>query len=206
MTVIPAPPITLIEGDFTGFFEIPASGIGVGDYMQTLGYNNFLLNAKCTRDANVFLQFSEDHTSWYTLRDKDWSDMLVEHVNGTVGAGGALISPSGQLQSVLIYNTHAINTLNVSFDNGLVWKAIPPNRHISVPTNAYSYQVKGSADGTTYEATNEYYLYGTAIKANENLTHRFYAGGMRYVRVVVQNNNTLLSLAANIDIKAMGAS
>jgi hypothetical protein len=174
--------------------------------MQTLGYNDFLLYARCNRDASVFLQFSEDHSTWYTLRDKNWSDVLVEHVNDTVGGAAATITPSGQLQSALIYNTHAANTLYASFDDGATWKTIPTNRHISVPTNAYSYQVKGSAGGTTYEATNEYYLYGAVIKADVNLTKHFYAMGMKYVRVVVQNHNALLALAANVDIKTMGAS
>jgi hypothetical protein len=208
MSVKPAPPVTLIESDFTGAWAIPASGLGIGDYMQVLGYREFLLNAKCDRDAQVFLQFSEDHNTWYTLRDRENSAVLVEHVNGTVGAGagGTTITPSGQLAEAVIHNTHAANTLYASWDGGSLWKAILPGRRLSVPANVYTYKVKGSGAGTTYEILNEYYLYGYMVKANTKFTEKFYAGGSRYIRVLAQNLDAVNDLAANVDIKAMEAS
>lgn len=199
------PPATLIENDFTGAWVIPASGLGVGDYMQTLGYNHFLLNARCDRDAQVFIQFSEDHSTWYTLRDQATSDILQEHSNGTVGTVAATVTALGQLHSTRVQNTHAINDILISFD-GAAWKTIPPEKWLSVPTNAYTFQIKGSAAGTTYEILNDYYLYGYLIKANSYLSEKFKPGGLKYVRVLVQNLDASNALAANIDIKAMEAS
>lgn len=201
----PTPPATLIENDFTGAWAIPASGLGVGDYMQTLGYNRFMLNAKCDRDAQVFLQFSEDHATWYTFRDPATSEILQEHSNGTVGTAAATITALGQMHSTRVMNTHAINNILISFD-GASWKTVDPGRSLSVPTNAYSFQIKGSAAATTYEILNHYYLYGNMVKANSNFIQKFYPDGLRYVRVLVQNLDSANALAANIDIKAMEAS
>lgn len=203
MTAKALPPVTLIKNDFTGAWAIPAGGLGVGDYMQVLGYNHFLLNTKCDRDAQVYIQLSEDHVNWYTLRDKNTSAVLAEHANGTLAGAAVTITPSGQLKSALLQNTHTVNTLSVSFD-GVAWKAISPMRSLSVPTNAYSYQING-ATGTTYEIINNYFLYGFMAKANVNMTQKFYAGGSRYIRVLVQNLDAANALAANVDIKAMEA-
>ena len=200
-----SPPVTLIENDFTGAWVIPASGLGVSDYMQTLGYDHFMLNTKCDRDAQIFLQFSKDHTVWYTLRDKETSDILEEHSNGTVGTTATTITPSGQLHNTLIINTHAINDVLISFDDA-TWKTIAPGRSLSVPTNAYSFQIKASAASTTYEILNVYYLYGNMVKANSNFSMKFNPSGLRYVRVLVQNLDSANALSGQIDIKAMEAS
>ena len=200
-----APPATLIENDFTGAWAIPASGLGIGDYMQTLGYKSFMLNAKCDRDAQMFLQFSEDHAIWYTLRDQITSEILQEHSNGTVGTAAATITSLGQMHSTRVQNTHSINDLLISFD-GATWKTIPSERSLSIPTNAYSFQIKGSAAGTTYEVLNHYYLYGYAIKSNSNISKKFNPAGLRYVRVLVHNMDAANALSGQIDIKASEAS
>ena len=199
------PPTTLIENDFTGAWTIPASGLGISDYMQTLGYKNFLLNAKCDRDARVFIQFSEDHNTWYTLRDPATSERLQEHSNSTVGTVAATITALGQLHSTRVQNTHSINDILISFD-GATWKTISSGKWLSVPTNAYSFQIKGSAAGTTYEILNRYYLYGYAIKANSNISKKFNPAGLQYVRVLVQNMDAANALSGQIDIKASEAS
>jgi len=197
------PPVTLIENDFSGAWAIPTSGLGVGDYMQTLGYKSFLLNARCDRDAQVFIQYSEDHNTWYTLRDPEISDILAEHTNGTIAVAGSpvTITPSGQMLSAWIHNTHGVTDLKVSFDGGTTWKTISPDRWLSIPANVYSYQLDASANGGTYETINRYYLFGFMVKSNVNLTKKFYAAGGRYVRVLVQNMDTVNASTAYVDLK-----
>lgn len=205
MPVHALPPTTTIANDFTGAWAIPASGVGVGDYMQTLGYNRFMLNAECNRDTQVFIQFSEDHSTWHTMHDAAITDVIQEHANATIGIVAATITPSGQLRYAHIHNTHASNNVLVSFD-GTNWKTIPPGKTLSTPTNAYTYQIKGNAAGTTYEALNDCYLHGCMIKANSNMSKQFKFAGPRYIRVLVQNMDSVNALTANIDISAMEAS
>jgi hypothetical protein len=202
MPVKPAPPITKI--DFAGLGAIAAGATTAGtNRLHALGYNNFMLYCECNKDAIVYIDASEDHTTWYPIRDKDWSDVLVEHVNDTVGGAAATITPSGQLQSALIHNTHAANTLYVSFDGGTTWKAVSKDQSLSVPDNSYDYQVKGSAAGTTYEILNLYYIWGRMVKASTNAVYEFHAPGARYIRVRVKNLDGAAALDADISIKAM---
>lgn len=201
MAVHPAPPIT--KFDFTGLDTIAIGATTAStNRLHALGYTHFMLYCSCNEDAIVYIETSEDHSTWYPLRDKDWSDVLVEHVNDAVGGAAATITPSGQLQSALIHNTHAANTLYVSFDGGTTWKAISKDQSLSVPDNSYSYQVKGSAAGTTYEILNIYYIWGRMVKASANAVYEFYAPGARYIRVKVENLGSG-ALNADIDIKAM---
>jgi hypothetical protein len=195
------PPVSYLV--FTGLDAI-ASGVTSSstNHAHILGYDNFMLYCKGDKDFIVYIDVSEDHNTWYRARDKFWSDVLAEHVNATLGAGADTITPSGMLQSALIHNTHAANTLSVSFDGGVTSKAIDPGKSLSIPDNSYSYQVSGAA-GTTYEIVNLYYTWGKMVKANTNAVYKFAAQGSRYLRVQVKNLDGAAALDADISIKAV---
>lgn len=202
MPVHPAPPVSLHT--FAGLDSIAAGATATSTkYMHTLGYKDFMLYCKGDREFQVFIDVSEDHSTWYRLHDKEWSDILAEHAEGPVGAGGVdTITPSDMLHSALIHNTDGANTLSVSFDGGVTSKSIDPGKSLSIPDNSYSYQVSGAA-GTTYEIVNLYYTWSKMVKANTNAVYKFAAQGSRYLRVQVKNLDGAAALDADISIKAV---
>lgn len=204
MPVRPAPPVLLLA--FTGLDAI-ASGATTAstNHAHALGYTEFLLYCKGDRDSRVYVEVSEDHSTWYRLRDKDWSDVLAEHSNGNAGLVGAptTITPTEMLQSCLIHNTHAAQTLHVSFDGGTTYKTLDPDQSVSVPDNSYSYQIYGSAANTSYEIINMYYIWGKMVKANTNAVYKLNTQGASYLRVQVENLDGALALDADISIKLM---
>ena len=74
-----------------------------------------------------------------------------EHFDGTVGTDPVTITPSAETRSILIKNTHDDNVLYVSFNGGSKWFSIDPHDHLEADVKVSSFQVKGSASGTTYE-------------------------------------------------------
>lgn len=203
MSLHPIPSDKLSENDFTGVDEIPADGAAAGGYDQILGYNSFKAYCRCDRQAIVQIQLSEDHDDWHTLQDKEWTDVLSEHSNGTVGVAAVTITPTTQMHDVMIHNTHALQNILVSFDAGGTWKTLTPDRSISVPDNSFDYQIVGSAAGTTYETIATVFLWGVMVYAGANKSFVFDAAGARYYRVVVTNLDTVNALAAEIPIKCM---
>lgn len=204
MPVHPAPPVSLLP--FTGLDAIAHGDTTAStNHAQVLGYTDFLLYCKGNRDFKIYVDVSEDHSTWYRLRDMDWSDVLAEHSNGDAGLVGAptAITPTDMLQSCLIHNTHASQTLYVSFDGETTYQTLDPDQSISVPDNSYSYQIYGSAANTSYEIINVYYIWGKMEKANTNTVYKLNTQGARYLRVQVENLDGTLTLDADISIKLM---
>lgn len=170
---------------------------------ETFGCRNFICYARCDRDSIISFEIGESTADWYPLEDREHSDVKPEHDNGTVGTSAVEITPTGKLQSVLIHNTHAANVLSVSFDDGDTWTAIDPDQSLSMPCDAYSYQLKGSAAGTNYEAIHVYYLMGWKVKGGVKKVFEFSAPAARYIRAVVENLSTTEVLSAEISVKAI---
>ncbi|MCD6163573.1 MAG: hypothetical protein J7K40_14325 [candidate division Zixibacteria bacterium] len=202
MPVHPVPPVSLLA--FTGLDSIAAGAtVASTNHLHALGYNEFMLYCKGDRDFRVFVDASEDHSTWCRYQSKDWSDLLAEHSNGNAGVAPTEITVSEMLQSCLVHNTHASQTLSVSFDGGTAWTTFNPDQSISVPDNSYSFHVKGSAANTSYEIINVYYIWGKMVKANTNAVYKLNAQGTRYLRVQVENLDGALALNADISIKVM---
>lgn len=200
MSVHPSPPVSSLV--FTGLDAI-AAGVTTASSNKAaiLGYNEFALYCKGDKDFIVYIDTSEDHSTWYRLRDKSWSDCLVEHSNGSAGVADVTITPTSMLQSALIHNTHISQTLSVSFDGGSTYTVLDPDQSLSLPDNSYSFIVKGSAAATTYEILNVYYLWGKMMKANSNAVFKFDAQSPRYLRVQVKNLDGAAALDADITLK-----
>ena len=201
MSLHPTPPVSSLL--FTGLDAIAAGATTAStNHTQILGYNEFALYCKGDKDFIAYIDVSEDHTNWYRLRSKEWSDVLSEHSNGSVGTAAATITPTDMLQSALIHNTHISQTMYASFDDGTTWTAIDPDQSLSLPDNSYDYKVKGSAAGTTYEIIDVYYLWGKMMKANVNAVFKFDAQSARYMRVQIKNLGAT-ALDADITVKRM---
>jgi len=202
MPLHPTPSAPLVL--FTGLDAIGSGVTTVAtNRAHILGYTEFALYCKGDKDFIVYIDVSEDDTNWYRLRSKDWSDVLSEHSNGTVGVAAAEITVSDMLHSCLVHNTHATQTLSVSFDGTATYIALDPGQSISVPDNSYSFHVLGSAANTSYEIINTYYLWGKMVKANANAVFKFDAQSASYLRVQVKNLDDALALDADITLKAI---
>ena len=201
MSLHPSPPVSSLL--FTGLDAIAAGATTTStNKAAILGYNEFALYCKGDQDFIVYIDVSEDHSTWYRLRSKDWSDVLSEHSNGSVDTVAVTITPSDMLQSSLIHNTHTSQTLSASFDGGTTYTTIDPDQSLSIHDNSYSFMVKGSAAATTYEILNVYYLWGKIMKANSNAVFKFDAQSPRYLRVQVENLGAT-ALDADITLKVM---
>jgi hypothetical protein len=78
-----------------------------------------------------------------------------EHHNGTVGTSKAEVTPTAsdaKIMSLLIQNTHASNTLQVSFDVSTNWFTIAAGKSLGIGADITSFWVVGSGSGTTYES------------------------------------------------------
>ena len=79
----------------------------------------------------------------------------VEHHNGTISTTKAQVTPTAadaKIMTVLIQNTHASNTLQVSFDASTNWFTIAAGKSLAVGADVTSFWVIGSGAGTTYES------------------------------------------------------
>ena len=170
---------------------------------EPFGCRNFVCYARCDRDAIIKFELGESPMEWYPLEDREHSDVKPEHANGTVGTSAVTITPAAQLQSAMIHNTHLANQLYASFDDGDSWTTIEPEQSLSMPCDAYSYQLKGSAAGTTYESVHVYYLWGWRIKGGAKKVFEFRAPAAKFIRTVVENLSTSDVLNAEISIKAI---
>lgn len=79
------------------------------------------------------------------------------HVNGTVGTSADTITVAMNSESkittrVYIRNTHGTNTLEVILDGSASGFVLQPSEILDIPVSVGSFDVKGSAAGTTYEA------------------------------------------------------
>ena len=127
----------------------------------------------------------------------------MEHNNGSIAAVDTTITPTSQLESVIIKNTHAAQDILVSFDGGTTYKTIGHGETEDITTNAYSYILKGGGAATTYESLISYYLWGRLIKASTNLVFPIDVAASTYIRVQVLNLDSANALSAEIDIKSM---
>jgi len=85
-------------------------------------------------------------------------DLYIIPITGSCGTTPKKVDglQSGKYQEIRIQNTHASNTLYVSFDAKLHWITITKTEHISlsgghIKVNNVDWWVKGSGSGTTYE-------------------------------------------------------
>ena len=77
----------------------------------------------------------------------------IEHSNRTDGTGVVTVTPNSPANFILIDNTHATQNVLVSFDAGTTFKTIKPGVTLTLDVSQLkSYQIKGSAAGTTSEA------------------------------------------------------
>ena len=74
-----------------------------------------------------------------------------KHYNGTADLIPSTITFDNPTKSILIDNTHGTQILYFSFDEGTTWKKVRADSALSIDCVAESIDVKGSADGTTYE-------------------------------------------------------
>ena len=77
----------------------------------------------------------------------------IEHSNRTDGTGAVTVTPSSPANFILITNTHGTQSVLVSFDAGTTFFTIKAGVTLSLDVSRLkSYQIKGSAAGTTSEA------------------------------------------------------
>lgn len=82
---------------------------------------------------------------------------FMYHLNGSVGTTSSVVNFTEYTNQIMIYNTHATNTLYVSFDSGSNWFNVPYGSTLSFDEcTVKSFLVKGSDASTTYQILYSY--------------------------------------------------
>ena len=77
----------------------------------------------------------------------------IEHSNRTDGTSPVTVTPASPANFILVSNTHATQNVLISFDAGTTFFTIKAGLSLAVDVSQLkSYQIKGSAAGTTSEA------------------------------------------------------
>ncbi len=75
-----------------------------------------------------------------------------QHLNGSVGTSAIIIDFTFYADQFIIYNSHASQSLSVSFDDGTTWFTLVARGSLSFKNvAAKNIQLKGSNTNTTYE-------------------------------------------------------
>jgi len=79
------------------------------------------------------------------------SGIAVEHLNGSVGTGGATLTFAAQSVSILVHNVSGGINLLVSFDGGTNFKTVNAGAVLAIDVKLSSIRVKSSAGTANYE-------------------------------------------------------
>lgn len=81
-----------------------------------------------------------------------WAPRIAEHYNGSIGAVEATITPSEVGKIIFIRNTHATQSILISFDEGANFLSILKGEFMVFECDFNSFVIKGSGAATTYES------------------------------------------------------
>lgn len=81
-----------------------------------------------------------------------WAPRIAEHYNGSIGAVAATITPTEVGKIIFIRNTHATQSILISFDDGDNFISILRGEFMVFECDFTSLKIKGSGAGTTYES------------------------------------------------------